>query len=179
MRITPLLRPLRLLLGALAVSVMTLLAPMAAAGAAASAQVVQFTADYPRGTVVIRTQERRLYYVLGRGQAIRYPVGVGRAGKQWSGVHRITSKHVHPSWAPLPEIRRAEPNLPDVIPPGPRNPLGTRAMMIGNTNYAIHGTNRPNSIGRFVSWGCIRMHNAHIEDLFQRVRVGAAVVVTR
>ena len=179
MRITPLLRPLRVLLGAMAVSIMTLLAPIAPAEAAAGAQVVGFAADYPRGTVVIRTGERRLYYVLGRGQAIRYPVGVGRAGKQWSGVHRITSKHAHPSWAPLPEIRRAEPSLPDVIPPGPRNPLGTRAMMIGNTSYAIHGTNRPGSIGRFVSWGCIRMHNAHIEDLFQRVRVGAHVVVTR
>ncbi|MEO1198869.1 MAG: L,D-transpeptidase [Pseudomonadota bacterium] len=146
---------------------------------AAHPRVVGFETSYPAGTVIVRTAERRLYFILDRQRAIQYPVGVGRAGKQWTGVHQIRSKHIHPSWAPTPEIRRAEPHLPAVIGPGPRNPLGTRAMLIGDTYYAIHGTNRPDSIGNFVSWGCIRMHNAHIEDLFQRVRIGAYVVVTR
>ena len=132
------------------------------------------------GTIVIRTNERALYYVLGGGQAIRYPVGVGRAGKQWSGTTTINGKYVRPAWSPPAEVRRDHPSLPNVIPGGsPHNPMGVAAMTIDGGEYAIHGTNDPASIGHFVSHGCIRMFNADITDLYNRVSVGTAVVVIR
>ena len=132
------------------------------------------------GTIVIRTGERRLYYVMGDGRAIRYPVGVGRASKQWTGTTRIDGKYVKPAWSPPQEVRRDKPSLPDVIPGGsPRNPMGVAAMTLSGGEYAIHGTNAPGSVGGFVSYGCIRMLNADITDLYQRVSVGTTVVVTR
>jgi len=132
------------------------------------------------GTIVIRTNERRLYYVLGGGQAIRYPVGVGRAGKQWAGATRIDGKYRNPAWSPPKEVKRDKPSMPDVIPGGsPRNPMGVAAMTLSGGEYAIHGTNMPGSVGGFVSYGCIRMLNADISDLYQRVSVGTPVVVTR
>jgi lipoprotein-anchoring transpeptidase ErfK/SrfK len=143
-------------------------------------EVVQFREGAPAGTVVVRTGERRLYYVLGDGRAIRYPVGVGRAGKQWTGQTRIDGKHIRPSWSPPPDVRRDRPSLPSVIPGGsPRNPMGEAALTLSGGTYAIHGTNAPGSIGGFVSYGCIRMHNRDIVDLYQRVSVGTPVVVTR
>ena len=130
------------------------------------------------GTVVVRTAERRLYYVLGGGTAIRYPVAVGRPGKQWSGAASIEGKHVEPDWSPPPEIRRDQPRLPRVIPGGsPRNPMGARALTLRGGEYAIHGTNAPGSIGTFASYGCIRMLNEDVVDLFERVQVGTAVIV--
>ena len=142
-------------------------------------EIVHFHAEAPAGTNVVRTGERRLYYVLGNGQAIRYPVGVGRAGKQWSGVTRIDGKHLRPAWAPPPEIRRDNPRLPSVIPGGsPRNPMGEAALTLSGGAYAIHGTNKPSSIGGYVSYGCIRMHNSDVLDLYQRVSLGTTVVVT-
>jgi lipoprotein-anchoring transpeptidase ErfK/SrfK len=133
---------------------------------------------YAPGTIVIRTKERALYLVLGGGEAIRYPVGVGRAGMQWSGTSRIDAKYVSPAWAPPPDIKREDPRLPDVIPGGsPHNPMGVAAMTLAGTDYAIHGTNQPEKIGHFVSHGCIRMFNADITDLFGRVAVGTPVVV--
>jgi lipoprotein-anchoring transpeptidase ErfK/SrfK len=118
--------------------------------------------------------------VLGNGQAIRYMVGVGRTGKQWAGVSRIDGKYLNPAWAPPPEIRRDKPSLPAVIPGGsPRNPMGVAALTLAGGEYAIHGTNQPGSVGNFVSYGCIRMYNQDISDLFGRVNVGTAVVVTR
>ena len=157
-------------------------AALACAAAPASArEVVSFTAPgYSAGTIVVRTTERRLYLVLGNGQAIRYMVGVGRAGKQWAGVSRIDGKYLNPAWAPPAEVKRDNPRLPDVIPGGsPRNPMGVAAMTLAGGEYAIHGTNQPGSIGGFVSYGCIRMYNQDISDLFGRVSVGTAVVVTR
>src|SRR5947208_598882 len=143
-------------------------------------EVVAFRGDVSAGTVVVRTTERRLYYVLGDGRAIRYPVGVGRAGKQWAGVTRIDGKYVAPAWSPPAVVKRDKPSLPDVIPGGsPRNPMGAAALTLAGGEYAIHGTNAPGSIGGFVSYGCIRMHNADILDLFGRVSVGTTVVVTR
>src|SRR5690349_13162558 len=144
-------------------------------------EIVSFGASgYAAGTVVVRTTERRLYLVLGNGQAIRYMVGVGRAGKQWAGVSRIDGKFLNPAWAPPPEIKRDKPSLPDVIPGGsPRNPMGVAALTLAGGEYAIHGTNQPGSVGNFVSYGCIRMYNQDIRDLYQRVSVGTAVVVTR
>ncbi len=144
-------------------------------------EVVAFSAPgYPAGTIVVRTSERRLYYVLGNGQALRYTVGVGRAGRQWAGMSRIDGKYVNPPWSPPAEIRRDKPSLPAVIPGGsPHNPMGVAAMTLSGGQYAIHGTNAPGSIGGFVSYGCIRMHNQDILDLFERVSVGTPVLVTR
>ena len=126
------------------------------------------------GTIVVRTNERRLYYVIGGGQAIAYPVGVGRAGKQWSGVSYIDGKYIRPGV--VAAVRGAGttiPGLPNVVNGGsPRNPMGVAAMSLAGGEYAIHGTNQPGSIGHFVSYGCIRMYNEDITDLYSRVSVG-------
>jgi lipoprotein-anchoring transpeptidase ErfK/SrfK len=133
------------------------------------------------GTIVVKTHERRLYYVLGGGRAIRYPVGVGRAGMQWAGRAMIDGKYIKPAWSAPASIRRDYRSLPTVIPGGsPHNPMGVAAMTLsGGGEYAIHGTNAPGTIGHFVSHGCIRMYNADITDLYNRVSVGTPVVVTR
>ena len=141
-------------------------------------EVVSFRDGAAAGSIVIRTSERRLYYVMGDGRAVRYPVGVGRAGKQWSGHTYIDGKYLHPAWSPPADVRRDKPNLPDVIPGGsPRNPMGVAAMTLNGGQYAIHGTNVPSSVGGFVSYGCIRMYNQDISDLFGRVSVGTPVIV--
>jgi lipoprotein-anchoring transpeptidase ErfK/SrfK len=135
---------------------------------------------YRPGTIVVRTSERRLYLVVDDGLALRYPVGVGKKGKAWAGTAYIDGKHRNPAWAPPPEVRRDKPSLPGVIPGGsPRNPMGVAALTLTGGEYAIHGTNAPSSIGGFVSYGCIRMHNQDISDLYNRVDVGTRVVVTR
>ena len=132
------------------------------------------------GTIIIRTSERRLYYVVGEGRAVRYPVGVGKAGKQWSGHTYIDGKYLRPAWSPPAEVKHDKPHLPDLIPGGsPRNPMGVAAMTLNGGQYAIHGTNVPSSVGGFVSYGCIRMYNQDITDLFSRVSVGTPVIVTR
>jgi lipoprotein-anchoring transpeptidase ErfK/SrfK len=132
------------------------------------------------GTIVIKTNERRLYYVVGDGRAIVYPVGVGRAGKQWAGTSFIDSMRLKPAWAPPAEVRHDKPSLPTVIPGGtPQNPMGAAALTLSGGEYAIHGTNAPASIGGFVSYGCIRMHNADILDLYQRVHFGTRVIVSK
>ena len=130
-------------------------------------------------SVVVKTSERALYYVLGNGKAVRYPVGVGRAGKQWTGTAYINSKQLRPAWSPPKEVKRDKPSLPDLIPGGsPRNPMGAAALTLAGGEYAIHGTNVPGSVGGFVSYGCIRMLNDDITDLYSRVPIGATVVVT-
>src|ERR1700681_2873716 len=149
------------------------------AAAHANPSVVAF-GGYSTGTIVVRTNERRLYLVVDAQRAISYPVGVGKAGKQWQGTSRIDGKYVRPAWSPPAEVKRDKPSLPDVIAGGtPQNPMGVAAMTLAGTEYAIHGTNMPGSIGGFVSYGCIRMYNQDITDLFGRVSVGTAVVVTR
>src|SRR4051812_28247162 len=138
------------------------------------------SAEYSPGTIVVKTGERRLYLILDSGRAMRYPVGVGRYGKQWAGTTRIDGKYSNPAWSPPREVKRDRPSMPDVIPGGsPRNPMGVAAMTLSGGEYAIHGTNVPGSVGGFVSYGCIRMLNADITDLYQRVSVGTQVVVTR
>jgi lipoprotein-anchoring transpeptidase ErfK/SrfK len=150
-----------------------------ATGPAAAREVVSFQGDAAAGTIVIKTAERRLYLVQGNGSALRYPVAVGRQGKQWQGWSRIDGKYVNPAWGPPEEVKRDNPRIPDVIPGGaPNNPMGMRAMTLSGGQYAIHGTNRPNSIGTFASYGCIRMYNQDIVDLYERVSVGTPVVVT-
>lgn len=148
--------------------------------AQARGDVVAFNGGYSAGTVVVKTNERRLYFVMGDGRAIRYPVGVGKAGKQWAGTSRIDGKYIKPAWSPPAEVKRDNPRLPDVIAGGsPHNPMGVAAMTLSGGEYAIHGTNAPGSVGGFVSYGCIRMYNADITDLFDRVSLGATVVVSR
>ncbi len=144
----------------------------------ANGAMVMISEAFVPGTIVVRTNERRLYYVLGGGQAIRYPVGVGRAGKQWSGTSYINGKYIRPAWSPPAVVRRDKPNLPNVIAGGsPHNPMGVAAISLAGGEYAIHGTNQPRSIGHFVSYGCIRMFNEDITDLYGRVDVGTRVVV--
>ncbi|MEP0232916.1 L,D-transpeptidase [Roseibium sp.] len=147
-------------------------------GVSHAAELVGFhERGYRPGTVVIRNSERKLYLVLGRGQAIRYKVAVGKRQKSWTGSAYITAKYVRPDWSPSAEVRRDHPNLPRLIKGGaPNNPMGVAAMTLSNGNYAIHGTNRPGSIGRAVSYGCIRMANSDIADLFQRVGVRTRVI---
>ena len=147
---------------------------------AALGDLVTFSADVAPGTIVVRTSERRLYLVLSDGQALRYIVGVGRARSQWAGTAVIDGKYVRPNWAPPALIKRENPALPDVVAGGsPGNPMGVAAMTLSGGEYAIHGTNAPNSIGGFVSHGCIRMYNQDITELYNRVRIGTPVVVTR
>ena len=145
---------------------------------ASAREVVRFESPADPGTIVVKTNERRLYFVLGSGKALRYPVAVGRRDKQWFGRASINGKHLQPAWSPPEEVRRDNPNLPDVIPGGaPNNPMGYGALTLSGGEYAIHGTNKPSSIGTFASYGCIRMHNADIADLFEHVTVGTAVMV--
>ena len=142
-------------------------------------QIVTYVGEEPPGTIVIRTKERRLYLVLDDEKAISFPVGVGRAGKQWQGRAEIDGAYVEPGWAPTPEIKRDSPDLPDLIPGGaPNTPTVARALSFSGGEYAIHGTNRPESIGTYASYGCIRMFNEDIIDLFEHVKVGTEVVVT-
>jgi lipoprotein-anchoring transpeptidase ErfK/SrfK len=156
-----------------AVNILSLAAP----SVSQARETVKFD-EYSAGTVIIKTKERRLYYVLGGGRAIRYPVGVGRAGKAWSGSSFISRKVLRPDWAPPSEVKRDKPRMPDLIRGGtPGNPMGAAAMTLGVSEYAIHGTNAPGSVGGFVSYGCIRMYNQDVLDLFGRVYVGTPVVV--
>ncbi|WP_028348376.1 L,D-transpeptidase [Bradyrhizobium murdochi] len=155
-------------------------ATMMSTQAQARPELVDISGDYAPGTIVVKTSERRLYLILESGRAMRYPVGVGKAGKQWSGTTKIEGKYLNPAWSPPSEVRRDKPNMPDVIPGGsPRNPMGVAALTLAGGEYAIHGTNVPGSVGGFVSYGCIRMLNDDISDLYQRVPVGTTVTVMR
>jgi lipoprotein-anchoring transpeptidase ErfK/SrfK len=139
--------------------------------------VVAFTTTEAPGTIVIDTGNTTLYYVLGQGRAIRYGVGVGREGFTWSGVQTVSRKAEWPDWYPPAEMIARQPYLPRFMAGGPGNPLGARAMYLGSSQYRIHGTNDPSTIGKFVSSGCIRLTNEDVSDLFSRVEVGAKVVV--
>lgn len=139
--------------------------------------VVNFHSNYAPGTIVVDTRERRLYLVTGDGQAIRYGIGVGRDGFRWGGVHRVTAKKEWPGWTPPAQMLRRRPDLPRYMEGGPENPLGARALYLGSTLYRIHGSNEPETIGQAVSSGCFRMVNDDVIDLYNRVQVGAKVVV--
>jgi lipoprotein-anchoring transpeptidase ErfK/SrfK len=133
---------------------------------------VRFSASFAAGSIVIVNSERRLYYVLGGGRAIRYPIAIGSAQNLWTGQSFIQSKQKNPAWIPPWNPSR-------VVPGGPGNPLGERALYLGWTTYRIHGTNAPGSIGHSVSNGCFRMHNRHVRDLYERVHLGAPVYVVQ
>jgi lipoprotein-anchoring transpeptidase ErfK/SrfK len=141
------------------------------------------TVDYPRkvspGTIIVNTTERYLYYVLGSGQALRYTIGVGKEGYSWAGTSTISAKREWPDWSPTPNIRKRQPDLPAHMKGGDQNPLGARALYLGDTLYRIHGTNEPWNIGGAVCSGCIRLSNEDIIDLYNRVKIGATVIVQR
>ena len=140
-------------------------------------QTVMYPTHYGPGTIVVNTAERRLYLVLGNGEALRYGIGVGRDGFRWGGVHRVSAKKEWPSWTPPRDMLRRRPDLPRYMAGGPENPLGARALYLGATLYRIHGSNEPETIGQAVSSGCFRMTNEDVTDLYDRVRVGTTVVV--
>ncbi len=142
-------------------------------------QIVSFSGRYAPGTIVVSTSERRLWYVLGNGQAVQYGVGVGRPGFTWSGTHSVTMKREWPDWRPPAAMLKRRPDLPRYMKGGPENPLGARALYIGSTIYRIHGSNEPETIGEAVSSGCIRMTNEDVTDLYSRAKVGSRVVVLR
>jgi lipoprotein-anchoring transpeptidase ErfK/SrfK len=131
----------------------------------------------PRGSIFISTSERRLYLILGNGEALRYGIGVGRDGFRWTGTHHISAKKEWPGWTPPAQMRARRPDLPRYLAGGIENPLGARAMYLGSTLYRIHGSNEPETIGHAVSSGCFRMTNEDVTDLYSRVSVGAMVVV--
>jgi len=150
------------------------------AAPAAARETVAFEPGVAPGTIVIVTHERRLYYVFEDGAAIRYPVGVGKAGMQWRGLSRIDGKYLRPAWVSPPEVKRDHPELPDFVPGGsPHNPMGVAALTLAGDQYAIHGTTQAmrKSVGTFASYGCIRMLNEDIADLYPRVGVGTPVMV--
>ena len=138
---------------------------------------VMYPTNYAPGTIVINTAERRLYLVLRDGEALRYGIGVGRDGFRWGGVHRISAKKEWPGWTPPREMLARRPDLPRHMDGGIENPLGARALYLGSTLYRIHGSNEPETIGQAVSSGCFRMTNEDVVDLYNRVSVGATVVV--
>jgi lipoprotein-anchoring transpeptidase ErfK/SrfK len=146
-------------------------------GSSIPREIVSYQTKYKPGTIIVSTGERRLYFVLPDGQAIRYGIGVGREGFTWSGTHRITRKAEWPGWTPPAAMRKRVPGLPAYMPGGPNNPLGARALYIGSTLYRLHGTSEPWTIGQAVSSGCIRLTNEDVIDLYNRAQVGATVVV--
>jgi lipoprotein-anchoring transpeptidase ErfK/SrfK len=139
--------------------------------------LVSFPASYRPGTIVISTSRRRLYFVTGPGQAISYGIGVGRIGFTWSGTRTVSMKREWPDWTPPAQMLRRRPDLPRHMVGGIENPLGARAIYLGSTLYRIHGSNEPETIGQAVSSGCFRLTNEDVIDLYDRVRVGAKVVV--
>jgi lipoprotein-anchoring transpeptidase ErfK/SrfK len=146
-------------------------------GGAIPRERVAAPVSLPPGSIYISTSERRLYLILGQGDALRYGIGVGRDGFRWSGTHHISAKKEWPGWTPPAEMRARRPDLPRYMPGGIENPLGARAMYLGSTLYRIHGSNEPETIGHAVSSGCFRMTNEDAVDLYSRVSVGTLVVV--
>ena len=140
-------------------------------------QVVDYASHQTPGTVVVDTKNTFLYFVLNDTQAVRYGIGVGREGFTWSGEQTVARKTEWPDWRPPAEMLVRQPYLPRFMAGGPGNPLGARAMYLGETEYRIHGTNKPDTIGKRVSSGCIRLTNEDVVDLYERVKVGAKVIV--
>jgi lipoprotein-anchoring transpeptidase ErfK/SrfK len=138
---------------------------------------VRYDAEHKPGTVVIDTARRELFLVEDDGTALRYGIGVGRVGFTWKGVRKISAKKEWPSWTPPPQMLKRQPYLPRHMPGGPENPLGARALYLGDSLYRIHGSNEPETIGQAVSSGCFRMTNDDVKDLYERVRVGTLVIV--
>ncbi len=157
------------------ISTLVALAP----GAARARETVSFPQPFPAGMIVIKESERKLYYVIGGGSAIRYPVAIGRSGKAWQGEAYIQGKYVRPAWSAPAVVRHDHPGFPGVIPGGsPRNPMGAAALTLSLSEVAIHGTTESmrKSVGTAASYGCIRMYNEDVVDLYRRVQIGTPVV---
>jgi lipoprotein-anchoring transpeptidase ErfK/SrfK len=142
-------------------------------------ELVEAPGTFAAGTIVVSTSERRLYYIVGDGTAVRYAIGVGRPGFTWAGTRSVSMKREWPDWTPPAQMLKRRPDLPRHMEGGLDNPLGARAMYLSGSLFRIHGSNEPDSIGQAVSSGCIRMTNEDVVDLYDRVRVGARVVVLR
>ena len=141
--------------------------------------MARISPSYQPGQIVVSFGDRRLYYVLQRGQAISYPIAIPKGDARWQGISTVSDKRVNPTWTPTAEMRRENPKLPAFVPGGhPRNPLGVRALYLGQSMYRIHGTDAPWQIGMEVSHGCIRMLNDDVLDLYDRARIGTRVTVT-
>jgi lipoprotein-anchoring transpeptidase ErfK/SrfK len=140
-------------------------------------QIVNFQSRQKPGSIVIVTRDRALYYILGNSKAVKYRVATAKRGFEWSGTHAVSAKVKWPDWRPPAQMRKRRPELPSHMAGGPQNPLGARAIYLGNSIYRIHGTNEPASIGKAASSGCIRMLNADVSELFQHVKLGATVTV--
>jgi lipoprotein-anchoring transpeptidase ErfK/SrfK len=140
-------------------------------------KIVSFGNRYAKGSIVIITREHALYFVLGNGKAVKYPVATGKKGFEWRGTHKVSAKAKWPEWRPPKEMRKRRPDLPAYMAGGPDNPLGARAIYLGSSIYRIHGTNEPSSIGKSASSGCIRMFNEDVVELFSNVKIGTLVVV--
>jgi lipoprotein-anchoring transpeptidase ErfK/SrfK len=140
-------------------------------------KVVFYRTNEPVGTIIIETRERALYLVMPGNRAMRYGIGVGREGFEWKGLLKVSRKAEWPDWRPPAEMIERQPYLPRFMAGGPGNPLGARALYLGNTVYRIHGTNQPHTIGEAVSSGCFRLVNSDVIDLYERVPVGTRVVV--
>ncbi len=168
---------IRAVLASLVLALSSAAAPLPAAQAATAREETLFLGDYEPGTIVIFTGARQLFLVTGHELALKYDIAVGKPSEQWFGTSYVSKKRLNPTWVPTPSMRQAKPSLPASVGPGPANPLGKRALNLGWGMYRIHGTNSPNSIGSAASAGCFRMRNADVEDLYERVHVGARVVV--
>ncbi|MDP3410968.1 L,D-transpeptidase [Bosea sp. (in: a-proteobacteria)] len=140
-------------------------------------QMVLFRSSEPPGTVIIQSAERFLYVVQGNGRALRYGIGVGREGFQWSGLVQVSRKAEWPDWRPPPEMLQRQPYLPRFMAGGPGNPMGARALYLGSTVFRIHGTNQPETIGEAISSGCFRLANGDVADLYERVPLGTKVII--
>lgn len=153
--------------------------PAKAQATAIPREIVDYPTKQRPGTIVIDSTERRLYFVMPDGKAMRYGVGVGRPGFDWAGTQTISRKQEWPTWTPPAQMLKRRPDLPRFMPGGPDNPMGARALYLGSTLYRIHGSNEPETIGQAVSSGCIRMLNDDVIDLYERAKVGTRVVVAR
>lgn len=145
---------------------------------AKSAREVAYSTPHEPGTIIISNSQKRLIYVLDGDRAIEYDIAVGKPSEQWIGTRIVTRMAKNPTWTPTPSMRRKKPSLPHRVGPGPKNPLGVRAIYLGWSAYRIHGTNAPHSIGQAASSGCFRMYNEDVTDLYERVHIGAPVIVT-
>jgi lipoprotein-anchoring transpeptidase ErfK/SrfK len=146
-------------------------------GSSTARMTVNYTGNQKPGTIIISTGQRRLYLVLGNGQALSYGIGVGKEGFAWSGVTQVSAKREWPDWTPPEQMLQRRPDLPRHMAGGIDNPLGARAMYLGSSLYRIHGSNEPDSIGRATSSGCIRLTNEDVIELYNRVKIGATVIV--
>ena len=146
-------------------------------GPSTARTVVSYSGSQKPGTIIISTAQRRLYLVLGNGQALSYAIAVGKAGYAWSGINQVTDKREWPDWTPPGEMLQRRPDLPRHMAGGPNNPMGARAIYLGSSLYRIHGSNDPDKIGQAVSSGCIRLTNQDVIDLYNRIQIGATVIV--